>query len=207
MSVSENIKNLRKQRNMTQKQLAAQTGLAVITIQQYEAGKYVPKIEALKKIAVALECEVSDIDESIIVIPLPKYELTPERLEKARLDAEAEKLIQKKSSDENITADEQKKIDDYIERIKNSFARLPERTKEIKNKIDKIGENILLADYRELNTDGQAEARKRVSELTEIPRYTKPDVLSNYVNAAHAIEGATKEDKQHDEDIMNDENF
>lgn len=176
MSVSENIKNLRKQRNMTQKQLAAQTGLAVITIQQYEAGKYVPKIEALKKIAVALECEVSDIDESIIVIPLPKYELTPERLEKARLDAEAEKLIQKKSSDENITADEQKKIDDYIERIKNSFARLPERTKEIKNKIDKIGENILLADYRELNTDGQAEARKRVSELTEIPRYTQPDL-------------------------------
>jgi transcriptional regulator with XRE-family HTH domain len=176
MSVSENIKNLRKQRNMTQKQLAAQTGLAVITIQQYEAGKYVPKIEALKKIAVALECEVSDIDESIIVIPLPKYELTPERLEKARLHAEAEKLIQKKSSDENITADEQKKIDDYIERIKNSFARLPERTKEIKNKIDKIGENILLADYRELNTDGQAEARKRVSELTEIPRYTQPDL-------------------------------
>ena len=29
-------------------------------------------------------------------------------------------------------------------------------------------ENLLLTDYRKLNTDGQAEARKRVNELTEI---------------------------------------
>lgn len=206
-ALGEKIKYYRKLKGYSQERLAEKTNLSKMSIRRYESGEREPGLDALKKIAVALDCEVSDIDESIIVIPLPKYELTPERLEKARLDAEAEKLIQKKSSDENITADEQKKIDDYIERIKNSFARLPERTKEIKNKIDKIGENILLADYRELNTDGQAEARKRVSELTEIPRYTKPDVLSNYVNAAHAIEGATKEDKQHDEDIMNDENF
>lgn len=178
MSVSENIKSLRKQRNMTQKQLAAQTGLAVITIQQYEAGKYVPKIEALKKIAAALECQISDIDESIIVIPLPKYELTPERLEKAKLDAEARELIEKHKSGECLTNEERKKISDYGKRIKEDMENLPklrESIKNIANVIGEIGENILLADYRELNTEGQSEARKRVSELTEIPRYTNPD--------------------------------
>lgn len=37
------------------------------------------------------------------------------------------------------------------------------------------GEKTLLADYRGLNEIGQLEARKRVSELTELPRYTKSD--------------------------------
>ena len=112
MSIAENIKYLRKQKHMTQKQLSEKTGLAVITIQQYEAGKYSPKHDNLIKLATALECEVSDIDESIIVIPLPKYELTPERLEKARLDAEARKLIEKHKAGESLTDEEQKKISD-----------------------------------------------------------------------------------------------
>lgn len=33
-------------------------------------------------------------------------------------------------------------------------------------------EEELLDDYRKLNTNGQAEARKRIQELTEIKRYT-----------------------------------
>lgn len=40
---------------------------------------------------------------------------------------------------------------------------------------DNLGEKKLLKDYRMLNEIGQLEARKRVAELTEIPRYTKPD--------------------------------
>lgn len=39
---------------------------------------------------------------------------------------------------------------------------------------DNLGEKILLNDYRILNEIGQSEARKRIAELTEIPRYTKP---------------------------------
>ena len=107
MSVSENIKNLRKQRNMTQKQLAAQTGLAVITIQQYEAGKYVPKIEALKKIAVALECEVSDIDESIYIIP--SYKPTTEKMEWYKLEAEVTQIknVEEPSNEENTKKEEE----------------------------------------------------------------------------------------------------
>lgn len=63
----------------------------------------------------------------------------------------------------------------------------------------------LLTNYRSLNTEGRKEARKRVQELTEIPRYTKPNTPE--LNAAHAIPNATEEDQQHDEDVMDDENF
>ena len=38
-----------------------------------------------------------------------------------------------------------------------------------------FGEKLLLNDYKKLNDIGQSEARKRVSELTEIPRFTKLD--------------------------------
>lgn len=59
--------------------------------------------------------------------------------------------------------------------------------------------------YKQLNDIGKHEATKRVEELTLVPKYVKED--STYVNAAHAIDGATEEDIQHDEDIMTGEDF
>ncbi len=37
------------------------------------------------------------------------------------------------------------------------------------------GEDTLISNYRKLNYIGKEEAQKRVSELTEIPRYTKEE--------------------------------
>ncbi len=59
--------------------------------------------------------------------------------------------------------------------------------------------------YDKLNDIGKHVATERVKELAEVPRYIKEDVM--YINAAHPIEGATEEEKQFDDDIMNDENF
>lgn len=174
MSIPENIKKIRKEKGLTQKELGKLCGMADSAIRRYESGRANPKIKTLIKLAEALNCEVSDIDENIVITHhvLHPPKLTPEEIELYKKDAEARELIEKRASGDDITAEELQKISDYIERIRNSFAQLPERTKELKNKIDKIGENILLGDYRELNTDGQSEARKRVRELTEIPRYT-----------------------------------
>lgn len=89
--------------------------------------------------------------------------------------------------------------------------------------------------YEQLNDIGKNEATKRVEELTYIQKYidnvpgnqNSLDVRSEateekfnskvttmmsendprYVDAAHSIDGASKEDMQFDEDIMNDENF
>lgn len=60
--------------------------------------------------------------------------------------------------------------------------------------------------YNQLNDIGKHEATKRVEELTNLPKYiNEPDRFM--VNAAHAIPDSSEEDKQHDEDIMDDENF
>lgn len=61
--------------------------------------------------------------------------------------------------------------------------------------------------YETLNDIGKHEATKRVEELTHFEKYTTPEHL--LLNAAHErtdIE-ITEEMLQHDEDIMDDENF
>lgn len=64
MTVGEKIRKTRKQKKMTQNTLARLTGLATITIRQYEANKYIPKIENLCKIAHALETSLAEFLES-----------------------------------------------------------------------------------------------------------------------------------------------
>lgn len=57
----------------------------------------------------------------------------------------------------------------------------------------------LLSYYNKLNDYGKKEAEKRVFELTQIPLYSSEPL----VNAAHEIPGSSDEDKAHDEEIMN----
>ena len=48
-AIAENIRTLRKEKGLTQKVLGEKSGIAEITIRQYEAGKYIPKYDnALK---------------------------------------------------------------------------------------------------------------------------------------------------------------
>lgn len=176
MNIGQKIKYSRKKAGLTQKELGESLGVSAAMIAQYESGKRNPKIETLIKIAEALDCEVSDIDENIIVHRhTVKFEPTPEDIERYKKNAEAEELIQKKASGQNITEDEQKKIDDYIERKKEVLPRLRESLEKFSDVVDKWGEDILINRYKRLNNDGKREAVKRVEELTELPRYTKPD--------------------------------
>lgn len=66
-SVGEQLKFFRKESNITQKQLSELTGIAEITIRQYEAGKYKPKLDNLKKISDVLQIPLAallDLDET-----------------------------------------------------------------------------------------------------------------------------------------------
>lgn len=74
---------------------------------------------------------------------------------------------------------------------------------EQKNKLEHLK---ILEHYDKLNQNGKQEAEKRIEELTHIDKYTNT-YRGEILNAAHEIPGATEEEKQHDEDIMNDENF
>lgn len=118
MSIGEQIKKLRKQQHMTQKQLANESGIAEITIRQYEAGKYNPKLEALKKLAVALNCDVSDIDNSIWL-----------NGNKQQLFSIAIKKFQNK---EDLTYKEEDAITEYVE--SKQFEQAEEDIKEIAQK-------------------------------------------------------------------------
>lgn len=51
-----------------------------------------------------------------------KYEPTSEKLERIRLDAEAEEIIKRQASGEEITAEECQKVSDYIKRTKESYS-------------------------------------------------------------------------------------
>ena len=61
MSIGKNIKAIRKEKGLTQKKLAELSGIAEITIRQYEAEKYRPKVEQLDKLAAALDVSLLDI--------------------------------------------------------------------------------------------------------------------------------------------------
>ena len=202
MTVAENIKRIRKEKGLTQKQLGEKCGMSESTLRQYELGFRNPKIETVRKIAVALDCEISDIDENFFILPPENANI------ESGLITEADKIFRKYESSGTLTKEDRNILIKYKKELRNLERRL-NHLKNIEDKSEeerkatitklnelKIGipdflkrtdgkyiiidsnnpdEELLLSDFRELNIDGQSEARKRVSELTEIPRYTKPD--------------------------------
>ena len=65
MTIGEKIKTVRKQRRMTQQQLAEKTGIQTRTIQRYESGNSRAKYNTLNQIANALSVPIEWFDESV----------------------------------------------------------------------------------------------------------------------------------------------
>ena len=141
MTVGERIQSLRKQQNLTQKELGKRCGIAEPTIRRYELGKLKPKITTVAKIADALGAELLELTSGVpnypitFKIPTPELERALEQRDQAWRDYVARRFN-----------------DAYI-------------WKESKNR-DRL--NVA---FDSLNSSGQDEAVKRVEELTEIPRY------------------------------------
>lgn len=155
MTVGENIRKLRKEKGLTQKQLGELCGINEVQIRRYELGgeNSNPKIETLHKIAKAL-------GKSIILLVEGCEDKYPLSMKDYQIDID------------NSMTDEEKKIFD-IEKDNHKllFNLKPGETVQTTD----IRENKLLSDYRQLNGSGRMEAIKRVEELTEIKRYTEPD--------------------------------
>jgi transcriptional regulator with XRE-family HTH domain len=62
---------LRKQRLMTQRELAAAAGVTMATVSYAESGLTKPKILTIRKICVALGVEPKDVDEFSKALDLP----------------------------------------------------------------------------------------------------------------------------------------
>lgn len=61
MSVAENVRKLRVEKNMTQRELAEKVGVSQPMIQQIERGSKVPSVVLGRDIATALGASVEDL--------------------------------------------------------------------------------------------------------------------------------------------------
>jgi transcriptional regulator with XRE-family HTH domain len=92
-AVGKVIKAWRRRRKLTQKELAAKTGLTPAAISAFERGESVPSLAARKKICAALEVELRDFDGEGAGIEgeqrpeLPSQAAPPERLDMEELAA------------------------------------------------------------------------------------------------------------------------
>ncbi|EGT2192653.1 helix-turn-helix domain-containing protein [Clostridium perfringens] len=64
MNIGTKIRVIRKNNKMTQKELAAKSGVSEISIRNYENNKRNPKYETLEKIAIALETPINEFNKS-----------------------------------------------------------------------------------------------------------------------------------------------
>ena len=55
------IRTARKHAGLTQKELAEKSGVAKITIQQYEAGKRQPRLDQLEMLADAMKMDIGEL--------------------------------------------------------------------------------------------------------------------------------------------------
>lgn len=70
MSIGGNIKRIRKKRGLTQKELAERLGVTQQNLAQYENSKRFPKSETIAKIASALECSSSDLNDKLFDVDI-----------------------------------------------------------------------------------------------------------------------------------------
>lgn len=64
MSISDNIKKIRKEKGLTQKDLAKGIGKSIRMVQKYEKGEVYPSIDILNNIADILEVTLNDFIDS-----------------------------------------------------------------------------------------------------------------------------------------------
>ena len=97
MTVGENIKKIRKEKGLTQKELGKLCGMSEAQIGQYENGLRNPKMETLEKIANALDIsyfELLDISETTKESNIQKITLNVEIKNIDEETKKAEKLIE-----------------------------------------------------------------------------------------------------------------
>lgn len=90
MSIGKNIKQLRKQKKLTQKELAEKAGISEISIRQYENDKRNPKIEQVDKIAKALNVHIVDIMDDYT---FEEYQKTSEYKEDLKYESALQGIV------------------------------------------------------------------------------------------------------------------
>ena len=210
MSIGENIRRIRKENHITQKELGEKLGgISQQQIGQWENDSKTPKIETIQKIAKALNVELweiveldqMDLETRIQQIKKMVAQLTPEGLKE--FDRLATEALNREQESINKDQDEAAKkaprafiiengkrveADSPIKFTTSSRSHAQTEAYELFHSLlsedwimsqeqETIAVQLkeMLGAYNRLSDAGRKEAVKRVDELTEIPRYTKPD--------------------------------
>lgn len=148
-SISERMKEALELRNMKQADLVEATGIGKSSISTYLSGDYEPKQRNIYKIAKAL-----DVSEPWLM----GYDVPMER----------------QLGDSQLLDAYLKSVPDCRDELTKSLI-----NSRLTNGIDFEPVDIeLLAEFKKLNNTGKKEAVNRVTELTYIPQYTEPNIIS-----------------------------
>lgn len=204
-TTAQRMKKALELRQMKQSDLAAKTGIGKSSISTYLAGEYNPKQKNLYKIAKALN--VSETWLMGLDVPMERSTniLTSTELQKQVEEIGFQRLIDLISS----AGYEITNIDNDIYEVLNAHYHWCFKIS--KKELEELNRNIM--NYVCYTTDKFMSEKydivlehKLRNNNNVVPIPVKE--TSNYgVNAAHAIENASDDDKAFDDDIMDDENF
>lgn len=150
MNVGENIKKIRKEKGITQKELGERLGVSQAAIGQFENDNSNLKMETIKKIANAL-----DVEYTRLIIETPFTNGSIEERQKMSDEELAEYLTYLITNDKN-----QKQ--GILERIQDRKVK------------------ILTEHFIKLNSHGQNKAIEDVENLTYNPKYRKSELDNDF---------------------------
>lgn len=145
MTIGANIKKLRKEKGLTQKQLGELCGMADSAIRRYESDRGNPTEKTLMRIASALS--------------VPREVLSFDCIDKSDIEQWSGEPLFHSSKEKEIFYDEIRRTLEIrdLNRI-DAF-------------LQSANGRLIISAYSELNELGQSEAAKRVVEMTELKQY------------------------------------
>lgn len=189
MTLGERIKYYRREKGLTQRELAKELGLALGTIQQYELNKRTPKMKRIEDIAAVLDVNTV----SLIQEPTEKVTLNEAELKMAELDMFEHSVAQLVFYDEFKLF--QANLDKIkSDRIRNQTARYLKDVFELLNsyfsilsKEEKKGEKDLTRVYTDLKGNYVSEILLNLDNILnsiyqgiENDSLRKKNILNNY---------------------------
>ena len=162
MDLPVNLKRIRREKHLTQAQLAELAGVSLMTIRRYEGGNQQPRAGQLLKIADALGVYIDELlyDTKTII-----FNSTPD----------PNSAWEKAERGEPLTPEEVKKLNEYVKGLPDQLGEAVGRLRD--TLLDSLAgdDKYMRHLYWKLNHTGRKEAIKRTDELTKLTEYTTPD--------------------------------
>ena len=188
MKVNEKIKDARKAAGLTQKQLAEKLGVSAAMVAQYENGHRLPNVQTLKKIAYALNINVSDLLDDLeqnTLNPVAAHSTENGAISKDAFLSMFKQVMEmehKPASAEDLK--KAKLIIKIPEDLKHNLVAAMDKITDPRDS-DLIRMQLLNCYDNRLNDNGKAEALKRVEELAEIKKYSQVPDSDTHLTTVH----------------------